>query len=117
MRRKGKIVLYDIVMTSFYERLFELLDEGKKLVLPTEQAARAVLVSYVRARGKAIEASSVIAFDKFKDVMFPREHGAHIRLAGGIAHQGRAGAQQQNGGMSGLLHMLNGQLFFFSFPH
>lgn len=75
MRRKGKIVLYDIVMTSFYERLFELLDEGKKLVLPTEQAARAVLVSYVRARGKAIEASSVIAFDKFKDVMFPREHG------------------------------------------
>ena len=60
-------------MVGFYEKLFDLLDEGRRLVLPTEQAARSLLCEYVKARGKAISFSSVIAFDTFREILFRRD--------------------------------------------
>ena len=64
---------YINIMVGFYEKLFNLLDEGRRLVLPTEQAARSLLYEYVKARGKAISFSSVIAFDTFREILFRRD--------------------------------------------
>ena len=60
-------------MVRFYEKLFDLIDEKKKLVLPTEQAARSLMHSYVQNRGKPVSFSSVMAFDRFLAILFARD--------------------------------------------
>ncbi len=62
-------------MAEVYEKLFTLLDEKKRLVLPTEISARSVMLEYVKRRKRAISFSSVIAFDSFKKLLLKRDEG------------------------------------------
>ena len=51
------------------ERLFELLDDERNvLVVPTERAARHLLVSYAMERKCAVASESVISFDTFSSL-------------------------------------------------
>ena len=51
------------------ERLFELLDDERNvLVVPTERAARHLLVSYARERKCAIASGRVLSFDTFSSL-------------------------------------------------
>ena len=51
------------------ERLFELLDDERNvLVVPTERAARHLLVSYARERKCAIASNHVLSFDTFSSL-------------------------------------------------
>ncbi len=52
--------------------LFDLVEKGVVLVFPTEESARSFSVRYVQERRKGIKASSVIAFDTFSSLFFPR---------------------------------------------
>lgn len=54
-----------------YEALFDLIDDGWKLVFPTEESARAFSTDYVLRKGKGILASSVMAFDRFALLFYP----------------------------------------------
>ena len=60
-------------MVAVYEELFSFIDEKQTVVMPTEQAARALMLEYVKSRGKAISFSSAIAFDTFKEILFQRD--------------------------------------------
>ncbi len=60
-------------MNDLYETLFCMIDSGKKLVLPTENAARSLLECYVREKKCSVSFSSCIAFDRFREMLFKRD--------------------------------------------
>lgn len=67
-------------MNDFYRRIFSILDAGEAVVLPTEDAARSMLGLYVlssseKASRSAVLASSILAFDRFKELFYPDRTG------------------------------------------
>ncbi len=56
---------------AFLDELYSFVDNGKVLVFPTEESARAFSVSYVLSRKKGMLASSVLAFDTFSKLFYP----------------------------------------------
>ena len=60
-------------MHEFQTRLLSYLEDGKTLIMPTEESARAILTHYVQSgKGKAyVRKSQAIAYDRFRDSIFP----------------------------------------------
>ncbi len=63
-------------MDVFYSKIFSILDEGGTVVLPTEDATRSVLSEYVLSSSEnpsrsAVLSSSMLSFDRFKELFYP----------------------------------------------
>ena len=67
-------------MDVFYRKVFSILDEGGAVVLPTEDAARSMLSEYVLSSSEkpsrsAVLGSSILSFDRFKELFYPSRAG------------------------------------------
>ena len=58
-------------MTELYNELFQIIDSGKTIVMPSEDAVRSFLTAYVLERKRSVLKRSCISMSDYLDTLYP----------------------------------------------